>query len=190
MVLLFSALAAAMDSHQQLRQQTALALQHQQAQQALQQQQAQQAQEVLHGAYAEVVALAAAEAAGEAAARAATQAASLQAALEVSLAHLKQVCEDKLLAGELHAVSGFWLLRRLLPRVDGAHVLLGLRAMRRLGYQVGGAGEEGRALLADVCLVGGGGGRAAWERSSVFRCSALHVCLPFWLPSCMYLTLP
>ena len=48
-----------------------------------------------------------------------------------------QVRADGLLAGELHAMCGYWMLSRLLPEVDAQHVLLGLRAMEGLGYKVG-----------------------------------------------------
>jgi hypothetical protein len=66
---------------------------------------------------------------------------ALQAAMMVTGANLMGIQQDNLLAGELSAVGGYWLLRRLLPQLqaDGnaAAVLQGVMALPGLSYQVG-----------------------------------------------------
>jgi hypothetical protein len=112
-----------------------------------------------------------AAAAAEAAAAAAADAelAALDAALDSAQANLEAVQADTLLAGELSALGGFWLLRRLLPALaeqrGGAVVaaadadeaaaadadeaaLAGLLALPGLGYQV--LDREDAALLLDT----------------------------------------
>jgi hypothetical protein len=66
---------------------------------------------------------------------------ALQAAVMVTGPNLMGIQQDRLLAGELSAVGGYWLLRRLLPQLqaDGnaAAVLQGILALPGLNYQVG-----------------------------------------------------
>jgi hypothetical protein len=66
--------------------------------------------------------------------------AALQAALMATGSNLMAIQQDNLLAGELSAVGGYWLLRRLLPQLqaDGnaAAVLQGVMALPGLGYKV------------------------------------------------------
>lgn len=71
---------------------------------------------------------------------------ALQAALQRSTANLMEIQQDSLLAGELSAVGGYWLLRRLLPQLQGniEATLLGLTALPGLNYQV-------RCVCAHVC---------------------------------------
>jgi hypothetical protein len=67
---------------------------------------------------------------------------ALQAALTASSPNLLGIQQDSLLAGELSAVAGYWLLRRLLPELqsagDAAAVLQGVLALPGLQYQVRG----------------------------------------------------
>jgi hypothetical protein len=66
---------------------------------------------------------------------------ALQAAMMVTGPNLMGIQQDSLLAGELSAVGGYWLLRRLLPQLqadgDAAAVLQGVLALPGLNYQVG-----------------------------------------------------
>jgi hypothetical protein len=47
----------------------------------------------------------------------AAEVAALQTALQTSSTHLQDIYQDQLLAGELSAVAGYWLIRKLLPTV-------------------------------------------------------------------------
>jgi hypothetical protein len=80
----------------------------------------------------------------------AAELAALQAALMVSSPNLLGIQQDSLLAGELSAVGGYWLLRRLLPQLqaagNAAAVLQGVMALPGLSYQVGCL-----SLLSFVC---------------------------------------
>lgn len=77
---------------------------------------------------------------------------ALQAALQQGSAHLVAIQKDALLAGELSAVGGYWLLRRLLPAVQDKPVLSlqGVCALRDLGYQVG---CSSAACIVGLCLL-------------------------------------
>lgn len=63
---------------------------------------------------------------------------ALQAAVQQSNTNLLAIQQDPLLAGELSAVAGYWLLRRFLPEVQQQPelVLQGLCALPGLGYRV------------------------------------------------------
>eukprot|EP00775_Hariotina_reticulata_P011598 gene11598-11742_t len=125
LVHLFADLAAVFASHSQLLADTQRKLL------LRQQQQLQATAPVLHG-------------------KEAAEVAALQAALQTSSTNLKDIYQDQLLAGELSAVAGYWLIRKLLPAVaqqqssaepDGrgdaaAVVLSGLLALPGLRYQV------------------------------------------------------
>jgi hypothetical protein len=63
---------------------------------------------------------------------------ALQAAMQQASKNLQSIQQDQLLAGELSAVGGYWLLRRFLPALHGQPelVLQGLAALPGLGYRV------------------------------------------------------
>lgn len=69
------------------------------------------------------------------------EAEALQAAFETSTANLMAIQEDQLLAGELSALCGYWLVRHLLPQLaTGDHTgvaVRGFRVLQELRYQVG-----------------------------------------------------
>ncbi|KAF8066322.1 hypothetical protein HT031_002645 [Scenedesmus sp. PABB004] len=75
---------------------------------------------------------------------AAAELAALQAALETATHHVAAIRQHRLLAGELSAMGGYWLLRRLLPRLAGGGPAqrgaaargFGALAADRLGYRV------------------------------------------------------
>lgn len=71
------------------------------------------------------------------------QAAALQDAMQHASTNLAAIEQDPLLAGELSAVGGFWLLRRFLPAVQAQPdmVLQGLGALPGLGYKVRSSGS-------------------------------------------------
>ncbi|WIA22814.1 hypothetical protein OEZ86_009765 [Tetradesmus obliquus] len=80
---------------------------------------------------------------------------ALQAALMVASPNLMGIQQDRLLAGELSAVGGYWLLRRLLLQLaaagDAAAVLQGVLALPGLNYQVLDA-EDADVLLQLLVL--------------------------------------
>jgi len=68
----------------------------------------------------------------------AAEVSALQAAMQQSSTNLMSIQQDPLLAGELSAIGGYWLLRRFLPAVGDQPelVLQGLCALPGLGYKV------------------------------------------------------
>jgi hypothetical protein len=96
---------------------------------------------------------------------AAAEAAAVQAALQLSSSNLLAIQADPLLAGELNAVGGYWLLRRLLPAVpepeQPAALLTGLCALPCLGFKVLDSQD------ADVLLARLTAGLPAWSSSQL-----------------------
>jgi hypothetical protein len=76
---------------------------------------------------------------------------ALQAALQQSSTNLLAIQQDPLLAGELSAVAGYWLLRRFMPEVQQQQqpelVLQGLGTLPGLGYRV----SVSAGLLVPCC---------------------------------------
>uniref|UniRef100_A0A383VK72 Uncharacterized protein n=1 Tax=Tetradesmus obliquus TaxID=3088 RepID=A0A383VK72_TETOB len=83
---------------------------------------------------------------------------ALQAALMVASPNLMGIQQDRLLAGELSAVGGYWLLRRLLLQLaaagDAAAVLQGVLALPGLNYQLAAAGDAAAVLQGVMALPG------------------------------------
>lgn len=76
---------------------------------------------------------------------------AVMAAMQQASTNLQAIQQDPLLAGELSAVAGYWLLRRFLPtlREQPGLVLTGLKALPGLGYRVLDA-EDGDVLLGQL----------------------------------------
>lgn len=75
---------------------------------------------------------------------------AVMAALQQASTNLQAIQQDPLLAGELSAVGGYWLLRRFLPTLHKQPdvVLHGLSALPGLGYRVSCQACRGCRLLA------------------------------------------
>lgn len=75
---------------------------------------------------------------------------AVMAALQQASKNLQAIQQDPLLAGELSAVGGYWLLRRFLPTLHKQPdmVLHGLSALPGLGYRVSCRAWRGRLSAA------------------------------------------
>lgn len=69
----------------------------------------------------------------------AAEVSALQAAMQQASTNLAAIQQDPLLAGELSAVGGYWLLRRFMPALQDQPelILKSLGALPGLGYKVG-----------------------------------------------------
>lgn len=79
---------------------------------------------------------------------------AVMAALQQASTNLQAIQQDPLLAGELSAVGGYWLLRRFLPTLHKQPdmVLHGLSALQGLGYRVSCRAWR-RCIMLAVCTV-------------------------------------
>jgi hypothetical protein len=79
---------------------------------------------------------------------------AVMAAMQQASTNLQAIQQDPLLAGELSAVGGYWLLRRFLPTLheQPGVVLTGLTALPGLGYRVScQAWWQGVSLWDNAC---------------------------------------